>query len=1054
MQDHCQATRSNRVRTRGIACARVCALLAAGALAGAATPYQVSDVLEGNTGSSNLSLAVTTTAGDVFLAASGRFFLTDGTAGGTRELQLYPVSYPAAAVPFGDRTAVVTDFGDLLLTDWTEEGAVTLKEGVYSSPLLAAPGRLFFFSQAADGTRELWSSDGSPDGTRMLAAVGSPFGPMFDLGDRVVFVAGGLWATDGTPEGTRRLRDDITAIDEERAAIAAPGRMLFVPGAVAPFCAGIGLWVTDGTADGTRLVREFLPTPSDTSPCTAVMREHAAVGDRLVFNGWDATHGLEPWVSDGTPEGTVMLADVKPGTYGSMPADFATAGASAVFFADDGASGREPWATDGTPEQTFLLRDFRAGGEGSSPCVLGTLAGELVLAVRAVPDRTELWATDGTPAGLRMIADLALFSTRPGTTCASFGAPGFLVFVAEDAAHGAEPWTTDGTAAGTRLVRDVRPGSGGSSARDFREGRNGVVVWADDGVHGSEPWTSDGTAEGTAILADLDATPVENPEWCAAPDGRLFFRAYADETGSEPYVTDGTATGTRLCADIRPGAEGSMPAALRPCGTRVLFSADDGEHGEELWASDGTDGDAALLADRPAAPGSAAITRFGTLGDLELFLPDIASARNELWITDGTAAGTRLLRTFTPATPFVSLWHGMELNGRFYFSGNDGVHGTELWVTDGTVEGTRLFLDLAEGADSSWPQVWVRLGDLLFFWAGVGDASPSGCLWQTDGTVDGTRRVCSDGLEELASCPKPFVVLNDRLLCIGERAGIDGDALWSLDGTCGGARFVRDLGVFQLGPRLYGAAEGRCFFEVGIHPWVTDGTAEGTMRVSAKSVMRGVLGGGRFYFVSTDGASGIQGDVWMADGAAEDTESLVYAPPASGYGAPDLFGAERRAFLTKPLGLFQSSRTRGGMYVAHDTDPAVASSFCEFMNKPRSEPIMVGDLLYYWVSESAGGPPRLWAVPLPDSESVFVRGNVNEDGAIDIADPISILNHLFAGQTTTAACADALDVNDDGAVDIADPIWLLSFLFVNGPPPRPPHPEAGFEFTKDRLPGC
>ena len=36
-------------------------------------------------------------------------------------------------------------------------------------------------------------------------------------------------------------------------------------------------------------------------------------------------------------------------------------------------------------------------------------------------------------------------------------------------------------------------------------------------------------------------------------------------------------------------------------------------------------------------------------------------------------------------------------------------------------------------------------------------------------------------------------------------------------------------------------------------------------------------------------------------------------------------------------------------------------------------------------------------------------------------------------------CLDALDANDDGTVDVADPIFGLAHLFSSGPPPPAPH---------------
>ena len=50
-------------------------------------------------------------------------------------------------------------------------------------------------------------------------------------------------------------------------------------------------------------------------------------------------------------------------------------------------------------------------------------------------------------------------------------------------------------------------------------------------------------------------------------------------------------------------------------------------------------------------------------------------------------------------------------------------------------------------------------------------------------------------------------------------------------------------------------------------------------------------------------------------------------------------------------------------------------------------------------------------------------------------------------------CEDALDANDDGQLDIADAIYVLNYLFIAGPAMPPPFPEPGLDPTADGL-GC
>ncbi|HQF65291.1 MAG TPA: dockerin type I repeat-containing protein [Planctomycetota bacterium] len=81
----------------------------------------------------------------------------------------------------------------------------------------------------------------------------------------------------------------------------------------------------------------------------------------------------------------------------------------------------------------------------------------------------------------------------------------------------------------------------------------------------------------------------------------------------------------------------------------------------------------------------------------------------------------------------------------------------------------------------------------------------------------------------------------------------------------------------------------------------------------------------------------------------------------------------------------------------------------------------------------------------------FIRGDVNFDRMVNIADAVAVLAFLFAGRPHD--CHDAIDANDDGKLDIADAIYLLAFLFGGGPKPRPPFDAPGLDPTPDAI-GC
>ncbi len=67
----------------------------------------------------------------------------------------------------------------------------------------------------------------------------------------------------------------------------------------------------------------------------------------------------------------------------------------------------------------------------------------------------------------------------------------------------------------------------------------------------------------------------------------------------------------------------------------------------------------------------------------------------------------------------------------------------------------------------------------------------------------------------------------------------------------------------------------------------------------------------------------------------------------------------------------------------------------------------------------------------------FRRGDANDDGRVDLSDPVAILNWQFLGEVEPG-CRETADANDDGASDLSDPVYLLNYLFLGGEEPAKP----------------
>lgn len=457
-------------------------------------------------------------------------------------------------------------------------------EGKHAPPFPPAPpaaGELFVFS-ADDGSngRELWTTDGTAEGTRLVRDINPGAGDAFPasfpgsfgaLGDgRALFGAddgsgGGveLWITDGTEAGTRLVEDLTTGPfggDPRSFLPLGDGRALF---AADDATFGRSLWVSDGTAEGTRLVSSQTNGRSYIESDLGLLRE----GEALV-GSFDAEAGYRVLRTDGTEEGTRPVKDF--GFAEFTPFGFYPLGDGRMLFraeeAGDGA-GAELWITDGTEAGTRLVEDLNPGEGGSFPAAYHALGdGRALLGAFGGAGANGLWVTDGTEAGTAFLSEVRPV-LGPGGVAGAFAdlGDGRALFLGNDDANGTELWITDGTAAGTRLVEDINPGRDSGAFEIAPLGAGRALLVASDGATGIEPWISDGTEAGTRLLKDVrpgTGAGSSSDAGGLAPfeDGsRALFSADDGVHGREVWVTDGTEDGTRLVEDARPGAEGSAP---------------------------------------------------------------------------------------------------------------------------------------------------------------------------------------------------------------------------------------------------------------------------------------------------------------------------------------------------------------------------------------------------------------------------------------------------------------------------------------------------------------
>lgn len=270
---------------------------------------------------------------------------TDGTPSGTKlAIEKNPVSLGSSLsadrirfAALGEKLLFTAAGGALYALD---KGAATLivDADAYLESMHVMGGYLYY---AKDGA--LLRSDGNGPGTMVYEdpagekavsrVMGGATRLYFAMSDRPRVED--LWTSDGTPGGTKlvaRLSDDLQLQDMfESAAVA--GETLYFDACKHDGSAyTCGLWASDGTSVGTREVKAVQGA-----------KEFFPVGNALYFSADDGVHGAELFRSDGTAQGTTLVAEVGPGARGSLPKPLGVTKTRIYFAADDYKTGTELW---------------------------------------------------------------------------------------------------------------------------------------------------------------------------------------------------------------------------------------------------------------------------------------------------------------------------------------------------------------------------------------------------------------------------------------------------------------------------------------------------------------------------------------------------------------------------------------------------------------------------------------------------------------------------------------------------------------------------------------
>ena len=416
---------------------------------------------------------------------------------------------------------------------------------------------------------------------------------------------------------------------------------------------------------------------------------------------------------------------------------------------------------------------------------------------------------------------------------------------------------------------------------------------------------------------------------------------------------------------------GSAPSYLTVANNQLYFAANDGIHGTELWSMDRS-GTARLVCDFNPGPldsNPRSITQFD---NSIVFLADGIDQNGDAF---SLALRHPLQGRCATALPYDTALDTHGPDPDFCVSARPGLfldyrsldHGRELWCLN-SLNGLVAFVrDTLPGPEDGLPALadnaW-KLGDGLLFKAQYADDPVPGSyrLWVSDGTFEGTYCLLP---------PQPIPVGRDHgearnVQVAGENAYFEGshNHLWMTDGTREGTRKISDVTL----PKEFCDCGGIVYFQAddgehGSELWRTDGTADGTRMV--KDINRGPAPSGPYFirslgdfflFNADDGVHGYE--LWRSDGTSEGTrlvKDLYEGPTSSNLYQPTvyedylLFAADHPVYGEE---LWRSDGTTEGTVLVKDINRGPG----------RSEPYYLtvfNGLVYFSAADSIHGE-ELW----------------------------------------------------------------------------------------------
>lgn len=267
---------------------------------------------------------------------------------------------------------------------------------------------------------------------------------------------------------------------------------------------------------------------------------------KIYFSAYDPTHGQEPYVSDGTAEGTIPLADIASGLADSNPRSFTVGADKRVYFtAQDQTNDFQAWATEGTPATTSKVN---LGNNIEFPYNYLAFNHKTYF----VNHYNQLWRTDGTPGGTAQVFSVGRTDTNDSIQSLRVFRKRLMFVGNRQTASGFKSsiFTSDGTEAGTHSIATIGPKL---SLIFYTATRNRLILVVSSANHRKNyVWQSDGTPQGTSEIFKVPGKNIVNVTPIAASSSKAYFVTDEPKTAAKPHVwqTDGTPSGTKVLATL------------------------------------------------------------------------------------------------------------------------------------------------------------------------------------------------------------------------------------------------------------------------------------------------------------------------------------------------------------------------------------------------------------------------------------------------------------------------------------------------------------------------